>query len=807
MLFLIVCCHKYNTFTFGRYIIVIDDLWASSTWEIVNNALPKGKCCSRIMITTEVDAIAHTCYADTSKYVPSKKERNSKYIFKKEPLSADESSRLLLSTFFHLQAQCPQGLKEVSNRIIERSGGLPLTINILASLLARQTASSSEQWSYINNTLTSRFTTNNSLEGINQVLNLGYDNLPHSLKACMLYLCMYEEDRVILKVDLVKQWIAEGFICAVEGADGLEVAQSYFDELVNRGMIQPVDINCNDEILSCKVHDIVLRFIRYKSIEENFSIAINHSQTAIRLADKVRRLALHFGNVEDATPPAAASMRLSKVRSLAFSGLLKCVPSIVEFRFLQVLILHIWAHPDNKSVNLIGSCDPSGNITEPDDLTDNLTKPDDVSYMSYNLTEISQLFRLRYFHLNACYMSVELPTQMQRLKDLIAWEINAEVTAVPSDIIDLPGLLYLRIPSKACLPNGIGRMTSLRTLGVINLSKNSTENITSLLELTNLQDLRFTCSTLQPDNLEKNLQCLGSIIRKLRSLKCVILVPAVSSHINIQDDVGASRMSISWHGFIIEPLSPALIQRLELSRRCCIFSSLPQWTKELTKLCILKIAVRKLSSEDVGILNGLPSLTALSLFLWSIPGRMIIFDNEGFSVLKYFKFVCAAPCMVFLDGAMPEVRKLKLGFNANRMERYSLVAAGFERLTRLTEISTKIGGVSADEFDRRSVQLVLTNVISKHPSTPIIIVQWLDWNFCDDDEKYIEILQGPWKHNLEKHDVITGESSDEQGIQEKSMEEDSKKHANIRCCYINFFNLYLFCISTLFTMRFSGKQS
>jgi hypothetical protein len=350
-------------------------------------------------------------------------------------------------------------------------------------------------------------------------------------------------------------------------------------------------------------------------------------------------------------------------------------------------------------------------------------------------------------------------------------------------------------------------MTSLRTLGVINLSKNSTENITSLLELTNLQDLRFTCSTLQPDNLEKNLQCLGSIIRKLRSLKCVILVPAVSSHINIQDDVGASRMSISWHGFIIEPLSPALIQRLELSRRCCIFSSLPQWTKELTKLCILKIAVRKLSSEDVGILNGLPSLTALSLFLWSIPGRMIIFDNEGFSVLKYFKFVCAAPCMVFLDGAMPEVRKLKLGFNANRMERYSLVAAGFERLTRLTEISTKIGGVSADEFDRRSVQLVLTNVISKHPSTPIIIVQWLDWNFCDDDEKYIEILQGPWKHNLEKHDVITGESSDEQGIQEKSMEEDSKKHANIRCCYINFCNLYLFCISTLFTMRFSGKQS
>jgi hypothetical protein len=62
----------------GRYIIVIDDLWASSTWDIFNHALPKGNCCSRILTTTEVDAIAQTCSTDTSKYVPAKKEGNSK---------------------------------------------------------------------------------------------------------------------------------------------------------------------------------------------------------------------------------------------------------------------------------------------------------------------------------------------------------------------------------------------------------------------------------------------------------------------------------------------------------------------------------------------------------------------------------------------------------------------------------------------------------------------------------------------------------------------------------------------------------
>ncbi|XP_047079587.1 disease resistance protein RGA5-like [Lolium rigidum] len=756
------------------YIIVIDDLWASSTWDIINHALPKGNCCSRILTTTEVDAIAQTCYADTSMYMPSRKEGNSKYVFKKEPLNEDESRELLFSTVFGLQAECPQGLKEVSNVIIKGSGGLPLIINILARLLAHQPASSLEQWNYIKNSLSSCLTRNNNLEGINQVLNLAYDNLPHGLKACMLYLCMYEEDCVILKVDLVKQWIAEGFICAVEGDDGKEVAWSYFDGLINRGMIQPVDINCNDEILSCKVHHIILHFIRYKSIEENFSIAIDHSQTAIRLADKVRRLALHFGNVEHGTLPAPASMQLSKVRSFAFSGLLNCMPSIVEFRFLQVLVLKLWAGPDNRSDNLIGSNELSGNITDPDDLTDNLTEPDDVSY---DLTEISELFRLRYFRLDARHLSVELPTQMQQLKDLLAWEIDAEVTSVPSDIVDLPGLFYLSFPSEAHLPNCIGRMTSLRTLGVIDLGKILTENLMSIGKLTNLQDLCLTCSTLQPDNLEKNLECLGSIIRKLSNLKCVTLVPAVTSYTSSRH--AASSMSISWHGFTIVPLTPALLQRLELPWRCCIFSSLPEWTNELTKLCILKIVVRKLSSDDVVILRGLPSLTTLCLFIWTVPVRKIMFDDEGFLVLKYFKFVCAAPCLTFSDGAMTNVRILKLGFNGNRMERYNLVAAGFERLISLNEISAKIWGANAPEY-KKPANAVLADAISSHPRTPIIHVKCVDWNFLGDDEVNVDGQKERWNQTSRKQDVTTGESSDEHGIQEKDSEEDKRKQADIR---------------------------
>lgn len=45
------------------------------------------------------------------------------------------------------------------------------------------------------------------LEGLKLVLCLSYNALPHRLKVCMLYLCMYKEEYIILKDTLVKQWL------------------------------------------------------------------------------------------------------------------------------------------------------------------------------------------------------------------------------------------------------------------------------------------------------------------------------------------------------------------------------------------------------------------------------------------------------------------------------------------------------------------------------------------------------------------------------------------------------------------------
>ncbi|PUZ66419.1 hypothetical protein GQ55_3G306500 [Panicum hallii var. hallii] len=663
---------------FCSYFIIIDDLWASSMWDVVSRALPDGKCCSRVLFTTESDVVAQICSG-----------QNSKYIFKMEPLSDDESKKIFFSRFPGNQSKENEQLYEHSSEIIRKCGGFPLATITIASLLARQ-QSWIEQYNWIRRSLSSNLRTDPTAEWMRQVLSLCYNNLPGRLKACMLYLSIYKEDHVIWKYDLVKQWLAEGFICAQEGKVKEEVASTYFDELVNGGMIQPVDINYN----------------------------------------------------EDAAQPTR--LRLLQVQSLAFFGLFKSLPSIAQFRLLRVMILHLWADQDNKS---------------------------------FDLTTVCQLFRLKYLEI-VCNITLDLQTKMQGLQCLETLIIDSRISEVPLDIVHLPGLRYLSLPGDTNLPNGFGQLTSLQSLGCFNLSSNPADNVLNLGKLTNLQDLRLICSTMPSYNLEKKLQCLGSILSKLSNLKSLTMLPAGSSIATMR--ASASSINIYCDSLSSVSSPPALLQKLEFLPQICIFSILPKWIGKLRLLAILKIQVMGLSSNDVDILEGLPALSALMLYVQTASTRRILFDKKGFPVLKHFKFICSALCIAFVKGAMPNVRRLKLGFNANTLLQHSPVDAGFEHLTGLKEISAKIGNAGANESSRMAAQSALEVAFSPHR----VSIKFVDWTFYGEKERSTEAQKE--KHQTIENsnlipDLITKEGSDERyGIGEKGSKQKTNKQFDNR---------------------------
>uniref|UniRef100_A0A0D3HQ03 WRKY domain-containing protein n=1 Tax=Oryza barthii TaxID=65489 RepID=A0A0D3HQ03_9ORYZ len=698
-----------------RYLIIIDDLWATSTWDIIKCALPDGNNSCRILTTTEIEDLAlQSCSYDL------------KFIFKMKPFGEDDSRKLFFSSIFGSHSKCPPEVSETSYDIVRKCGGLPLAIVIVASLVASH-LEKQEQWDYINKSLGYSLMANPTLEGMKQLLNLCYNNLPQHLKACMLYLSMYQ-DHIIWKDDLVSQWIAEGFICAIEGHDEEEISRAYFDELLGRKIIQPVHIDDNGEVLSCVIHHVVLNFVTYKTIEENFTIVIDHSQTTIRFADKIRRLSVHFGKVEDSTPPT--NMRLSQVRSVAYFGVLKYMPFIMEFRLIKVLVLHFLGDEDSTGI--------------------------------FDLTKISELVRLRYLKVTS-NVTLKLPTRMQGLQYLETLKIDGKISAVPSDIIHLPGLLHLTLPAKTNLPNGIVHMTSLRTIGYFDLSCNSAENLWSLGELTNLRDLQLTCSEIHSDNLKNNMKYLGSILGKLHNLKSMTLSPVGSSYADTLHIDRATSTGISVIGCSSVSSPPALLQRFDLLPCVCIFSNLPNWIGQLGNLCILKIGIRKITSDSIDVLGVLPELTVLSLYVHTKLEERIIFKKAGFSILKYFKFKfrCSLVWMKFEAGALPNLRKLKLGFDVHREDRYDTVPFGIEHLSRLEEISAKIRiDCTADNLSRRFAESSFANAIRMHTGCPSINVRCVDWTSdCKDDDN---VGTGEEEHRtLEKHHHIVKEGSNE----------------------------------------------
>lgn len=243
------------------------------------------------------------------------------------------------------------------------------------------------------------------------------------------------------------------------------------NELVNRSMIQLAYSQYGVfKKRYYKVHDMMLDLILKRCCENNFIRLVHDPQAIAELEVKVRRLTVHLSGEEDETAADESDIgwrhRLSQVRSLSLFGA-NCVRPLSELRFLRVLFL--------------------------------LGFPRHVKRV--DLTCVSQLLQLRYLKVagEAWYLSepeclVVLPNQVRRMHRLETLEIDLDVLSIPTDIVQLPCLSHFIVRGLKMLPDGIGKVKSLRTLRRFRLPADSSDvTIEGLGELTNLAELELSC--------------------------------------------------------------------------------------------------------------------------------------------------------------------------------------------------------------------------------------------------------------------------------------------------------------------------
>jgi Leucine-rich repeat (LRR) protein len=475
---------------------------------------------------------------------------------------------------------------------------------------------------------------------------------------------MFPEDFQIYKDRLITMWIAEGFIqCEKHGKSLFELGESYFNELINRSMIQPIYNDLDDAIYSCRIHDMVLDLICFLSSEENFVKIINDLDRTSP-SNAIRRLSLQKG--QESQVMAQATWSLQHTRSIViFPAAVSLVPTIGCCRVLRVLDLQgCNLSRDNSSLKYLGN-----------------------------------LHHLRY--LGLCNTGIsQLPEEIENLQFLQTLDVSSNKNfSLPSSVVQLRKLVYLHIDECTSMSKGIGNLTCLEQLSWLYI-KDSTINI--IEELGHLTELRHLWIRLEKWN-DKLLE----YICKLQKMEKLVM------------KINTCELSI---GGLDAWVAPRHLRELN-SIGSCWFSTLPAWVNPslVPDLTNLFIAVRELHQVDLEILGRLPSLQYLFLHVDSNN----LSNHRGF-VVAAGAFPCLVTCyllhfvwpMVFQQRAMPRLRNLWMAsFYPREIRGISSLFLG--NLTSLQQFEVALlccEGVSLEEAEQ--AKAALTHAAEMHPNHP-----------------------------------------------------------------------------------------
>ncbi|KAK8460779.1 hypothetical protein SEVIR_2G389700v4 [Setaria viridis] len=654
-----------------RYLIVLDDIWSIAAWEAFRFSLPDSNNGSRVLVTTRIRAVAHSCCFY---------EYDRAYEI--EPLTNYESRDLFFKRIFGSTVNCPENLREISEKILGKCGGSPLAIVSIAGLLTSKPVHSKDQWQKIYSSLGTELETSPSLERLKKILELSYNDLPYHLKTCFLYLSIYPEDHKIRRKSVLRRWVAERFVTERRGLSVFEVAESYFDEFINRSIIQPVEISFTGKVKTFRVHDVMLEIIVTKSIEENFITLVGEQHTLVP-QEKIRRLSVHSGDVRD----IGMSRMLSHVRSLSIFA----DGEILQFGCMKLIrILDLEGHE---------------------------------SLTSRDLKNVCRLFQLEYLSLRGTRV-MELPTKIGKLKKLETLDIRGTgIKRLPPGITNLLHLENLLGGKRHYHHNGswpisefwgihipkkLGNMDALKTLAQVEFTESTSHCINELGKLSRLKKLGVMMF-VDDDN---SWASLISALENLSGNLCSLLLWRPDGAMNFDSLDALSR-------------PPMFMKSINFRGQ---LRKLPKWIPLLSNLTDLTLRATELSAkEDLKVLARLPSLLYLRLHHSSYVENKFVVAAYEFPCLKLLVIHLALPeawKARFHEGALPRLEKLELSlFEGTYIQEIS----GIEFLLNLKEVLIRACPSNATKGIVQSLKVYASNNFDK----PTIIFKEKQWELTE----------------------------------------------------------------------------
>ncbi|CAN6270707.1 unnamed protein product [Urochloa humidicola] len=631
----------------NRYLIVLDDIWDTSIWATISNAFKESNQGSRIIVTSR--------NSDVSEKIGD--------VYTMKPLS-DSDSRMLLYTRLTSggKHQWPEN-EELVKKILHKCRGVPLAITTTAIVLANTEIN---EWSNVYNSVGFGHEDDEQVNNTMKILSISYYDLPSHLKTCMLYLSTFPEDYFVEKNMLIWRWIAEGLVHKKDGKEvEFEVGESYFHELVRRGMILPVEDNWRI-LVGCRVHDMVLQMIRDIAREQNFTIVQDTNRQGLQ--GKLRRLALHKDKAEMIQDNDSG---LPQLRSFsAFFCQMNIDSPVSRFKLLRVLAL--------ENCSSVEGYDCIGHI--------------------------GKLLHLRYLGLSGTPIR-QLPKKLGHLRFMQTMIlIGTGVQELPASMVHLKKLMCLRADEKVRVPDWIGKLTSLVELEMYPAA----DDKCFVKELGKLRNLRVLKSRISLQDEGQGREFVESL-DNLQNIK----------FINMEMSKG-----FDFKNGVVEP-SLALHGNLHvLKLEAFMFSRLPESInpEDLPNLYCLHLVLSELDQKDMEILGGFQKLCYLHLSAFKLLSSSIVIPGNGrFQNLKSFDAFFYTP--MFVQGAMPRLENIMLHIPVREVKIDNPnLDFGLRHLSSLKNLITGINCIGCLPAELEEMEAAIRHAVNIHPNHPALLL-------------------------------------------------------------------------------------
>eukprot|EP00258_Populus_trichocarpa_P021944 XP_024437963.1 putative disease resistance protein RGA3 isoform X8 [Populus trichocarpa] len=565
-----------ESITGKRLLLVLDDVWTENhgQWEQLKPSLTGCARGSRILVTTRKDAVATMMGTDHRINIEKLSDEICRSIFNHvafQERSEDERERLT----------------DIGDKIANKCKGLPLAAKVLGGLM--QSKRTREEWERVLSSELWRLDEVDRDQVESRIfipLLLSYYDLPSVVRRCFLYCAMFPKDFEMVKDELVKMWMAQGYIKETSGGDMELVGERYFHVLAARSFFQDFETD-RFEGMKFKMHDIVHDFAQYMTKNECLTVDVNTlgGATVETSIERVRHL----------------SMMVSEETSFPVS--------IHKAKGLRSLLIY--------------TRDPSFGAALPD-LFKQLTciRSLDLSTSSIKEipNEVGKLIHLRHLNLASCGELESLPETMCDLCNLQSLDVTwcRSLKELPNAIGKLIKLRHLRIYRSGVdfIPKGIERITCLRTLDVFKVCGGG-ENESKAANLRELKNLNHIGGSFSIRNLGGGIEDASDAAEaQLKNKKRLL---------RLELDFDYNQES----GILIEALRPPSdLKYLTISRYGGL--ELPSWMMTLTRLqeLILSDCTKLEVMRPLGRLPNLESLVLRSLKVRRLDGGFLGIEKD-----------------------------------------------------------------------------------------------------------------------------------------------------------------------------------